>query len=1023
MRAQSPPEAETLATTTLVDSDLLSLDQDYDILYGRLPSTDGEGQHDTSMMAQAVPHPTQTIDRKRVKVYELRNNDWFDRGTGLCSSTYITTEDGEVREPRIIVESEDAPDRLLLDTRISHEDGFQRQQGMWYPVTTRFLGRDTLIVWTEPTTGLDMALSFQEADGCLLIWNFIHEVQRSIAPQMGEDNMSDEAPVDMSASIALPPAELANLEDIETNMRIMSTTASGRDALSRSIISDNYIHKLIPLVEVAEDLESLMDLHRLCNIIKIILLMNDTAIIEYALSDDCLLGVVGALEYDPDFPSHKANHREWLSKGRFKEVVPIVEEKIRLKIHQTYRLQYLKDVVLARILDDPTFSVLNSLIFFNQVDIVQHIQNNAAFLTDLFSIFSDASETMTRKKQAVFFIQQCCQIIKNLQPPARMSLYGTFLSHGLLNVINFGLRNPDLSVRVSATDVLVSVIDHDPQMIRQTIYRQMHDDSVQLTDTLIDLLHVEVDLGIRSQVCDALKVLLDPVPIQVTVESNANGTDKTPQLTRRLQVDPQQELFFSHFYEHSAVRLFKPLLDLEGRQELHFDVAGESIFNYLNDLTNFFVRAHHHRCKFFMMQHNIAYRFVQLMHCRVKHLQLTAVRFFRQLIATRDEFYTRHIMEKRMIEHIFDLLERCLPRDNLLCSACLDFFDFFVKEDVVELTKHLVMSYKDRIKRLSYLPTFDDLLAGRYPQLVPQHPQHQAILASNGHLASQQQLASSSTDDDLSDGARVPNGVHSSALDSIVMDPDEEAYWNGDDDDDELQNPLGSPDDDQTNGESSVLKQLVDYPSDEEGDEGEGSSDPIEPEREAAESTSTAGGFAGTVNDAHKDSAIMSDDEAEEADEAEDGGAGGAGANSDNGNPSDSENVSPPPSSAQKAASSAALSVGPPPERVSEKRRREEDEDDELSKMMLQNKRRNSRSNSLNANITVLHKMTTGGFNGNGSSNGNSNGNGAEAVGGDTMSTSEGATPAKKISINISSPALQAVATEATGPGQGDDIA
>ena len=83
-------EAEKLATTTLVDSELLALDQDYDVLYGRLPSTDGEGQHNTSMMAQVVPHPTQTIDRKRVKVYELRNNDWFDRGTGLCSSTYIT---------------------------------------------------------------------------------------------------------------------------------------------------------------------------------------------------------------------------------------------------------------------------------------------------------------------------------------------------------------------------------------------------------------------------------------------------------------------------------------------------------------------------------------------------------------------------------------------------------------------------------------------------------------------------------------------------------------------------------------------------------------------------------------------------------------------------------------------------------------------------------------------------------------------------------------------------------------------
>jgi hypothetical protein len=33
------------------------------------------------MMAQAVPNPPN--DKKRVKVYELRNNDWFDRGNRL----------------------------------------------------------------------------------------------------------------------------------------------------------------------------------------------------------------------------------------------------------------------------------------------------------------------------------------------------------------------------------------------------------------------------------------------------------------------------------------------------------------------------------------------------------------------------------------------------------------------------------------------------------------------------------------------------------------------------------------------------------------------------------------------------------------------------------------------------------------------------------------------------------------------------------------------------------------------------
>ena len=38
-------------------------------------------------MSSVVPPPN---DRKRVKVYELRNNDWFDRGTGFCSGHVVS---------------------------------------------------------------------------------------------------------------------------------------------------------------------------------------------------------------------------------------------------------------------------------------------------------------------------------------------------------------------------------------------------------------------------------------------------------------------------------------------------------------------------------------------------------------------------------------------------------------------------------------------------------------------------------------------------------------------------------------------------------------------------------------------------------------------------------------------------------------------------------------------------------------------------------------------------------------------
>lgn len=438
-----------------------------------------------------------------------------------------------------------------------------------------------------------------------------------------DDGLSDDLALDMtSAIIQLPPPDLGVLPELESNMRIMSSTPNGRDALAKAIIKDDYIRKLIPLVEMAEDLESVHDLHRLCNIMKTIITLNDTNIMEHAVSDECILGVVGALEYDPDFPAHKANHRRWLSnEGRYKEVVKIQDDQIDRKIHQTYRLQYLKDVVLARCLDDPTFSVLNSLIFFNQVDIVQHLQSNASLLKELFAIFQNPAEDQRRKKEAVLFIQSCCAIAKNLQPPIRQTLYTNFLNHGLLPVINFGLRNIDVAARTGATDVLVSMIDHDPQMIRHTIYRQIQEGAAPLTDTLIDLLLVEVDLGIRSQISDALKVLLDPTP--PPPPEAREFVAGQPQRARPMPaVDPQQELFLLHFYENSAPRLFKPLIELDRRVDMRANGPNDGIYSHLNDILCFNIRQHGHRSRAFVVNYNLAQRYNQLLSCKEKHLQL-----------------------------------------------------------------------------------------------------------------------------------------------------------------------------------------------------------------------------------------------------------------------------------------------------------------------------------------------------------------------------------------------------------------
>ncbi|RDA95020.1 hypothetical protein CP533_2123 [Ophiocordyceps camponoti-saundersi (nom. inval.)] len=757
------------------------------------------------MMAQHVPHPAS--DKRRVKVYELRNNDWFDRGTGFCTTATNTTEDGR-EDPRVIVEAEDQPERLLLDTRIHKED-------------------ETLIVWQEPDSGVDMALSFQEADGCAMIW-FSNTAVAGTSPRTSpvvvrmtdirgaDDTLDDDLAMEMPPAVSLPPVELGNLAEIESSMRAMASTTTGRDALAKAVMEEGYIGKLIPLVEVAEDLESLPDLHRLCTIMKTILLLNDTTIIERAVSDECVLGVVGALEYDPDFPNHKANHRLWLdNQGRFKEVVPIKDKKTREKIHHTYRLQYLKDVVLARILDDATFSVLNSLIFFNQVDIVQHLQSNSSFLSELFGIFAPRRRDQEKRKEAVLFIQQCCAIAKNIQPPARQTLYNNFIAHGLLSVIHFGLRHADVAVRVGATDILISIIDHDPHMIRQTIYRQMHDNQSGLTDSLVDLLLVEVDLGVKYQISEALKVLLDQGMVPQGPEHFAKAANGEPQAARprpQPSLDPQQELFLTRFYERSAPRLFQPLVDLEGQTDIKLTVQQAAMYGCLVEILDFFIRQHHRFSRYLVLNNNLAQCVCQLLKSPEKHLQLTAIRFFRHLIGNQEEFYIRHLTEKNVLCPILDLVFDTLPRDNLLSSASLELFEYIRRESIVEMIKQLVVNFRPRLVLLSDLPTFRDMML-RYDQT-------QGFTVEIDYVVE--------TENDIT---RRPPPANVRLMEQIPVDPVEEEYWNTSDPDDDDGGGGGDDDHDRrettikaTNGTLTPSKPLVDYHSDDDSD-GDGVTD------------------------------------------------------------------------------------------------------------------------------------------------------------------------------------------------------
>jgi protein phosphatase-4 regulatory subunit 3 len=258
---------------------------------------------------------------------------------------------------------------------------------------------------------------------------------------------------------------------------------------------------------------------------------------------------------DPEYPTYKATYREFLSEGsRFKEVVPIEDEAIRAKIHQTYRLLYLKDVILARVLDDPMFNILNSLLFFNQIDIITHIANNDAFLHELFAGFKDhktkskapiekSAGTATtgeldeveikRRKDIVALLHQLMLMGKQVQMQHRQQLYRTLVDRGLLFVCEWALQQQDSTILNQIAEMLGIVIDHDVNAVRSHALREHAEKRRTIAEDMSSLLLSSSDLGLKSQMADAIRTLVD-----IGGEGSEVSTLHTRRLFRLLKISP-----------------------------------------------------------------------------------------------------------------------------------------------------------------------------------------------------------------------------------------------------------------------------------------------------------------------------------------------------------------------------------------------------------------------------------------------------------------------------------------------------
>ncbi|NXS83000.1 P4R3B phosphatase, partial [Erpornis zantholeuca] len=562
--------------------------------------------------------------------------------------------------------------------------------------------QDTLIVWSE-AENYDLALSFQEKAGCDEIWEKICQVQgKDPSVEVTQDLIESEEEhieemPETSPLIDLPTCELNKLEEIADLVTSVLSSPIRREKLALALENEGYIKKLLQLFQVCENLENTEGLHHLCEIIRGILFLNKATLFEVMFSDECIMDVVGCLEYDPSLAQPK-RHREFLTKtAKFKEVIPITDSELRQKIHQTYRVQYIQDIILPTpsVFEENFLSTLTSFIFFNKVEIVSMLQIPVVVVSKWITVNH------------------------------------THLHDGM----------DDLQVRSAATDIFSYLVEFSPSMVREFVMQeaQQSDDDILLINVVIEQMICDTDpeLGGAVQLMGLLRTLIDPENMLAT----ANKTEKSE--------------FLNFFYNHCMHVLTAPLLANtsedkceKGTQYFHFlfppfrpgfcgqqfsalscssgccyAVVGSTKSNticpdnyqtaqllaLILELLTFCVEHHTYHIKNYIMNKDLLRRVLVLMNSKHTFLALCALRFMRRIIGLKDEFYNRYITKGNLFEPVINALLDNGTRYNLLNSAVIELFEFIRVEDIKSLIAHIVENFYNALESIEYVQTFKGL--------------------------------------------------------------------------------------------------------------------------------------------------------------------------------------------------------------------------------------------------------------------------------------------------------------------------
>ncbi|KAJ6816673.1 serine/threonine-protein phosphatase 4 regulatory subunit 3B isoform X2 [Iris pallida] len=659
------------------------------------------------MGAQAkVPNSSNSM--QRVKVYRLNDDGkWDDQGTGHVTVDYLERSE----DLGLLVVDEEDNDTLLMH-RISSDDIYKRQE-------------DTIISWRDPELSTELALSFQEATGCSYIWDHISQAQRNIHfNSLGNLDVSRPPSVDAIESTGalqsndesfhavgselreLPSVELSTLPLILKTVVDCGITDQMR--ITELILQDQeFFPKLVDLFRICEDVWNLDGLHMIFKLIKGIILLNSPQIFEKIFGEEFILDVIGSLEYDPEVPEVQ-HHRSFLKEHVvFKEAIPIKNSSVLSKIHQTYRVGYIKDVILPRVLDEATIASLNSIIHGNNAIVISLLKDDTSFIQELFARMESPSTSSESKRNLVLFLHEFCSLSKSLQLVQQLRLLRDLAGEGMFDIITDILQSEDRQLLSTGTEILILFLNQDPNLLRSYVVQQEGNSLLRL---LVKGMVTDFGEDMHCQFLEIIRILVDSYTM------SGSQKDTIIEIFYEKHLDQLIDVIASSCPPRNSPQTIRQASNSGGRNTFHASTKPEILSN-ICELLCFCVHHHPYRIRCNFLMNNAIEKVLCLTRRREKFLVVAAVRFMRTIISRNDEHLLRHVVKNNLLKPIIEVFVENGNRYNMLHSGILDLLEYIRRDNLKSLILYLVDCFWDQLLKFEHLGTIQALKI-KYEQLL-----------------------------------------------------------------------------------------------------------------------------------------------------------------------------------------------------------------------------------------------------------------------------------------------------------------